>query len=295
MPLNIFQSALDFVMRSNIGQVRILGGEPTLHPQIIHFLEMAQQTGRPIRLFSNGLMPEAVLEYLSALPEDIITVILNITHWTDELPEAKSGLEKTLSALNRNVMPGLNIYHKSARLNFLLNLIRDFNLKKQVRLGLAHPCIDYKNTCLLPKHYSLIGQRIADFARVARSESVKINLDCGFVPCMFNGEHLSELGLDPKPGTHCEPIPDILPDGSIVACYPLGRLINLPLTATLTADAVRAHFQKTLSKFQAVGIFKWCALCDYKRTGACTGGCTAQKLMRFSSSQRITIAESPWS
>jgi len=292
MTQRIFESALDFVMRSKCGQIRILGGEPTLHPQVIPFLEMAQRTGQPIRLFSNGLMPDAVLECLSAMPEDVITVIVNLTHW-DEMPELTPRLKKTLSALNRKIMPGVNIAHRATRLNFLLNLIRDFNLMKQIRLGLAHPCIGYQNTYLPPKHYSLVGHRIADFARAARAQSITINLDCGVVPCMFNGENMSALGLNPMAGTHCEPIPDILPDGNIVPCYPLSRLVRLPLTATITVETVRSQFQNALSKYQLVGASKFCSLCDDNRSGACTGGCVAQKFMRLSPPHGTIIAESP--
>ncbi|MCI0493526.1 radical SAM protein, partial [candidate division KSB1 bacterium] len=197
MPLTIYEQALDFIVRSDIKQIRILGGEPTLHPDFISFLELALKTGRPVRLFSNGLMPEKIVEFLKEVPDEKINIVLNITHLAEDSIELQSKLERTLNQLNQKIMLGLNIFKKDIKLDFLFDIIRNYGLMKTVRLGLAHPCIGYKNQYLLPKNYFLIGQAIADFAREAQKQSVKINLDCGFVPCMFNGEDLHELDLDP--------------------------------------------------------------------------------------------------
>jgi radical SAM protein with 4Fe4S-binding SPASM domain len=186
-------------------------------------------------------------------------------------------------------MLGLNIFKKDMQLNFLFDLIRNYGLKKLVRLGLAHPCIGYKNQFLLPKNYFLIGQAIADFAREAQKQSVKINLDCGFVPCMFNGEDLHELDLDTSLGNHCEPIPDILPDGSTIPCYSLSGVDRKTLDSALSIDTIRAQFQEKISKYSSAGIFKICAVCEYKSRGLCSGGCTAQKILRFNSIKNSAV------
>jgi radical SAM protein with 4Fe4S-binding SPASM domain len=289
MPLTIYEQALDFMIRSDIKQIRILGGEPTLHPDFISFLELALKTDRPVRLFSNGLMPEKIVEFLKEVPDEKINIVLNITRLADNSRELRPKLERTLNQLNQKIMLGLNIFKKDMQLNFLFDLIQFYGLKKLVRLGLAHPCIGYKNQYLLPKNYFLIGETIADFAREAQKQSVKINLDCGFVPCMFNGEDLSELGLDTSLGNHCEPIPDILPDGSIIPCYSLSGVDRKTLDSALSIDTVRVRFQEKFSKYSSTGIFKICAVCEHKSRGLCSGGCTAQKILRFHSLRKSAI------
>ena len=283
MPLTIYEEALDFIMRSDIKQIRILGGEPTLHPDFIPYLELALKTGQPVRLFSNGLMPEKVMEFISEVPDEKINIILNITHLAEDSIELQSKLERTLNQLNQKIMLGFNIFKKDMKLDLLFDIIRNYNLKKMIRLGLAHPCIGYNNRYLLPKNYFLIGQKIADFAREAQKQSVKINLDCGFVPCMFNGEDLEALQLDTALGTHCQPIPDILPDGSIVPCYSLSGMDRKKMDSALSADTVRAQFQGTIPEYSGAGIFTICSICEYKHNGLCSGGCTAQKILRFHS------------
>jgi radical SAM protein with 4Fe4S-binding SPASM domain len=289
MPLTIYEEALDFIMRSDIEQIRILGGEPTLHPDFISYLELALKTGRPLRLFSNGFMPEKVLEFISTIPDEKIIIVLNVTHLAEDSIEMQFNLERTLMRLSEKIMPGLNIFEKGLQVEFLLDLIRNYGLIKIVRLGLAHPCIGYKNQYLLPKNYFLIGQKIADFAREAQKQSVKINLDCGFVPCMFNGEDLHELGLDTSLGNHCEPIPDILPEGSIIPCYSLSGIDRKKMDSALSADAVRKQFKEKIPEYCGTGIFKICSLCEYKSRGLCSGGCTAQKILRFHKMTKFAV------
>lgn len=283
MPLAIYQQALNFILQSDIKQIRILGGEPTLHPDFILYLKLALKTGRPVRLFSNGLMPEKVLKYINEVPDDKINIVLNITPLVETPFDIQSHLEETLKILNQKIMLGLNIFTKAMQLDFLFDIIQHYQLKKIVRLGLAHPCVGYRNQYLLPKHYLLIGKKIADFAREAQKRSVKINLDCGFVPCMFNGEDLHELGRDPSLGNHCEPIPDILPDGSMIPCYSLSGLDRKKMDSAQSIDTVRGRFQQNIFHYSSVGIFKICSRCEYKSRGLCSGGCIAQKILRFHS------------
>jgi radical SAM protein with 4Fe4S-binding SPASM domain len=289
MSLDVYEQALDFVSRSDIKQIRILGGEPTLHPDFIPFLDLALKIDRPVRLFSNGLMPETALEFLNTVPEEKITIILNITHQAELVVKIQPMLERTLNQLNQKIMLGLNIFRKDMPLNFMLDFIRNYNLKKMVRLGLAHPCIGFKNQYLLPKHYFLIGQRIADFAREAQQQSVRINLDCGFVPCMFGPADLRELELDTSLGLHCQPIPDILPDGSIVPCYSLAGINRMKLSSSLFTDYIHSQFMGHIPEYGGVGIFKICSSCDYSKRDLCTGGCTAQKMLRFNTIKTINF------
>ncbi len=281
MPLAIYEQALDFVLRSDVKQIRILGGEPTLHPDFISYLELALKTGRPVRLFSNGFMPENVLEFLNNVPEEKIRIVLNITHQTEAPFRLSPKLERTLHRLNQKIMPGINISKKGIQLDFLLDFIRMYNLKTMVRLGLAHPCIGFKNQYLLPKHYVHIGQKIIHFASKAQQQSVKIHLDCGFVPCMFGNGVLKQFGLDTDLGLHCEPIPDILPDGSIVSCYPLSGISRLHLIPSSTSDSMREQFLRKIPEYEIMGVFRTCSMCEYKKRGFCTGGCTAHKILRF--------------
>jgi hypothetical protein len=281
MPMSLFRKALDFVRRSNIAQIRILGGEPTLHPQFMDFMESAQATGLPVRLFSNGAVPDEALEYLSRTVKERVTLIVNVTRLSDPKNPDSPVLENTLARLGDKVIPGFNISDERQELRPLFDLISRHGLQNRIRLGMTHPCMGASNEHLPSRSLMKTGRMVAEFAKHAAQKRIQINLDCGFVPCLFPGVHLSELGLLADMGTHCQPILDILPDGRAIACYALSHWGRMDLNDA-TADALREAFSRSLSAFRPVGIFKACSGCDYQSRDLCAGGSVCRKISRLS-------------
>lgn len=286
MSTTIFENALDFIVRSELDQIRILGGEPTLHPQFIQFTELALKTGFPVTLFSNGFIPDKVIDFLSELSNEDIHIILNITYLADNMLSLP---EKTLMKLNRNIIPGCNLYKKNIEIDFIIDLINDYDLIRRVRLGLAHPCIGFKNIHLSPKNYLSIGQKIFCFIERAKKESIIPNFDCGFVPCLFKSEELKEIGMDELLRPHCEPIPDILPDGNIIPCYSLSSVSQMKLNSDLTSKDIFENFINHIPEYHNFGIFKICSICKYKKSKICQGGCSAHKILNSNSLENISV------
>lgn len=54
MPLETFKNTLDFINNTVTKIINISGGESTLHPEILTFLELACKTGKGIVLLTNG-------------------------------------------------------------------------------------------------------------------------------------------------------------------------------------------------------------------------------------------------
>jgi radical SAM protein with 4Fe4S-binding SPASM domain len=280
MSSDVFNKSLDILLQSKIKQIAVLGGEPTLHPDFITFMEMAMQTGFVVKLFTNGFIPENTLKYLTSISDDKINIVVNINNLTQDINKIPIQVKKTLTDLNKKVLPGFNIYDKDLQLNPLLELIRTYNLKKKVRLGLAQPCLGYINRYLPVKHYSFVGRKILEFIQKAQNQSVKIILDCGFVPCMFGTADIQQYGIHKDTGLHCDPIPDILPDGSVISCYPLSRLGQKHIDNVETLTQVREEMKESQIEFRNAGIFKTCSICSYRKNGHCTGGCSAHKILR---------------
>ena len=276
----VYQQSLDFIIRSGIKEIRILGGEPTLHPDFISYMEKALDTGYPVRIFSNGEIPEQVLNFLKNIPDTKLNVVLNITRFAENPDETIPAIEKTLKLLNGKIMPGLNVFKKTDNFDFIFNMINDFGLKKSVRLGLAHPCIGSANRYLNPKHYFFEAGEIIEFMKNAGEQKVKIVFDCGFVPCMFHYDENINFYNENRVEFHCEPIPDIMQDGSIVPCYSLSAVKRMMPDKDLTAGIVRGRMIREIPEYSNFGIFKVCTDCSYKKKGFCTGGCAAQKIMR---------------
>jgi molybdenum cofactor biosynthesis enzyme MoaA len=77
MSRELFESCLEFLDRSGIGQARLIGGEPTLHPRFPELSQRALDRGFRLLVFSNGLIREAALEWLERAPADRVSVLLN--------------------------------------------------------------------------------------------------------------------------------------------------------------------------------------------------------------------------
>src|SRR5262249_44580920 len=84
-----FLDALDLLQRRGVSQLRLLGGEPTRHPDFPWMLTRAIERGFSVLVHSSGVVPHAVLKKLERLPPDKVTLLLNVVipgeAWPHEL------------------------------------------------------------------------------------------------------------------------------------------------------------------------------------------------------------------
>ncbi len=280
LSLGDFEARLDYLDRSGIDQVRLLGGEPTLHPQFPQLVELARARNKSIMVFSNGLMPEKALACLEALSPEVCFVLMNVNAPGDNDAAVLKRERAVMARLGQRVMPGFNIYRPDFDLTFLLDVIAETGSKPVIRLGLAQPCLSGANTYIHPRQYPFIGHKLALFAQAAAP--VQLDFDCGFVPCMFSEDDMAALQ---SAGTHlgwvCSPILDVDLRGEIIPCYPLSRLGSIPLTAETTAGALRETFEGLTLGYRKAGIYPVCSSCALKISGECSGGCLAAVMRRF--------------
>src|SRR4051812_18340244 len=75
MSWDVFERSLDFLERSGMDEARLLGGEPTIHPDFPRMLERALERGFRVLVFSGGLIPEAALKQLEEVPAERLAVL----------------------------------------------------------------------------------------------------------------------------------------------------------------------------------------------------------------------------
>ncbi len=283
--LATFQERLDFLDRSGINEIRLIGGEPTLHPQFPELIEQAHQRGKRIVVFSHGLMPDRALACLEALSPQACIVIVNMNatrHAEGPSQQEVTKRKMTLMRLGDRASLGFNIYTPAFDMDFLLTLIQEAHCQPSIRVGLAQPILSGDNAFLHPKQYRLVGAELARFAQRAARAGVKLDLDCGFVRCMFSNDeiaHLREAGTQFE--AHCNPILDIDISGRVIHCFPLTNHVELAPNTGLDAGAMRAALDAQTKLFREAGIYRECSTCPIKLRGECTGGCLANTLRRF--------------
>jgi hypothetical protein len=280
MRLEDFETVLGLVVRSGLDEVRMLGGEPTLHPEFPSMVRRARARGLRVRVFSNGLMPPAALSALQELAPEHCAVLVNVPSPPGD--EGARARERTLQALGPRAEIGINLYRPGLPIAESFALVDQHQLRRTVRLGLAHPCLGADNAYLHPRSYGAVGRELTQLARVARDRGIVLTFDCGFVPCMFPIEFwelASPAAADI--GRQCGPIPDILPDLAAVHCYALGNLEQLPISGAATAQEIARRFRAPVQAPQTIGIYRECARCAARRESRCTGGCRAAALRRY--------------
>lgn len=282
MPLDRVHAALDFLVRSQISQARLLGGEPTLHPQFDRIVDDVLGRGLTLLVFSGGLIPERALRKLETLPPPVLNVLVNVISPATGKPHEVAQQAGVFRRLGRRAMLGITIDAPGVDLGFLLDLIERYDLGQTVRLGLAHPTLGGSNTALHPRHYPEVGRRVAELGFAARDRGVGLEFDCGWVPCMFPHGALEALGITPaQVGLRCSPILDLLPDGELISCYPLASHASEALTPDRDAAWMRQRFSTGQAVDRQFMLYRECEDCRWRARGECTGGCLSASLGRL--------------
>lgn len=282
MSPELFDASLDYLERSGIGEARLLGGEPTLHPQFAALVDSALKRGLRLLIFTGGVIPERALDKLASLPESSVRLLMNVALPGSGAEYVSARQHEVYTRLGQRVVLGVTIESPAVSLESLLELIDRFGLAHTVRLGLAHPTLGGDNEYLHARYYAEVGRRVADFAFRARHAGVAIEFDCGWVPCMFPPGTMEELGFSyEQVGLRCNPILDVLADGQVISCYPLSSHHREPLLPDRDAGWFRDRFLARQRTDRTFTLFRECETCDWRARGQCTGGCLSGSLRRL--------------
>ncbi len=280
-----FEERLDFLSRSGINEIRLIGGEPTLHPQFADLIAIARKRSQTIVIFSHGMITARALECLCALPVEQCCVLINMNATRFAGAASAKEQESRRAALRRlgmRAMLGFNIFTPNFSLDSLLPIVAETGCSRRIRLGLAHPALSGQNVFIHPKQYPFIGEKIARFSPKAARMGVKLEFDCGFVRCMFSKQEIEALeSANVEFGWHCNPILDIDLDGQAFHCFPLADKVRAPTLIDSTAANLRIQMMEQVSLYRLAGIYKECSTCHFKQSNECTGGCLANTMRRF--------------
>jgi MoaA/NifB/PqqE/SkfB family radical SAM enzyme len=289
----------DFLENSDIHQVNILGGEPTLHPEFNLFLSYLISRGFFITIFSNGMIRKPVLKKIKetidewALDYKRLKLVLNINEPKYRTQNEDRMEKTTFRTLNRHIGLSFNIFEKNCDMNFLVDLIRDFELIPRIRLGLAAPIMGRHNIFLPLEDYRFIARKIIRLSERCQKHAIDFGFDCGFPLCIFTD---AEIGKLYKHMTRlqfvCDPVLDIDADLNVIYCYPLSEYQTLKLSDFKHVSEIYDHFNGCLKEDdKRKGIFPECLDCQYRLRGRCAGGCKGHYLVKSESKPEASCHE----
>ena len=280
-----FNQKLAFLKRSGIKDLRLIGGEPTLHPQFSDLVRIGLQQGFHVLVFTHGLLSDDVCEFLEAFSNKEISLLINMNSQKKGNVDDESLHEQRQSVLKRLkhlASPGFNIFKPDFDLVPIFDAIIESGCNRVIRLGVANPILGGNNAYLHPKYYRFVGQQIASYAQLAEETGVHFEFDCGFVRCMFDDDELESLVAG---GTHpqfvCSPILDLDLGKQVFYCFSLANHYIINLTPEMDAAEMRKAMAARSQFFRAAGVYPSCSSCEHKLRIECSGGCLAMTMRRF--------------
>ena len=275
----------DFLQRSGHRRVSLIGGEPSLHPDFVDIILYFLARNFGVTVFTSGILSDVRLgevgKYLGEVPTSRLTFVCNVNdpELTPEAAGAPERLARFLEIAGRWSMLGFNIYRDDFSLRFAFDLFRRYDLKRMLRLGIAHPTAGAENAFLPVDRIGAAIARLQGFKDDFEQLRVAPSLDCGFPLCKFGDADLGWLvRLGGRANFTCRPAVDITPDMEVYACFPLANEGRASLFEFDTLQDVMARFSDRHAGIRGdrPGIFEDCAACDARARGICAGGATCQ-------------------
>jgi len=291
----------DFLWASGERKFRILGGEPTLHPEFNNMVLYLLERGFDITVFTSGIMADSKLLEAEFLFRDLPPERLNFMCNTNDpqrthtpLAEQES-IKRFFRAFGNKVSLGLNVYKLDFSMDFLVQYINEFGLQRHIRVGIAHPIPGKKNLFLPLDAIDRVIERLFSYAPLLDRFRVKTTLDCGFPLCRISNDQLGWIQRVTGGQTRfgCNPVIDIGPDMSVWPCFPLSDFHKKSIYDFNSMREVIDFYQKyhDVVRIEAGGIFGACDECTFREEHICSGGCIAHCVSRFQNEAPIRMKD----
>ncbi|MEA2056538.1 MAG: radical SAM protein [Patescibacteria group bacterium] len=235
MSLNDFKRLILVFQENGITDLRLMGGEPTIHSKFPEMLELGVNNFKRVLIFSNGLIPEnshqAILKHIDKLEFNF-----NIGTPVFSDKQKRKSLVETISNLARVTKSSIAFTIFDLEQNYT-KLLEDFAPEALDNLGVAFSyakSIYGTKPIFAREDYSFLGKKIVETIQQIKKKGVKrIYLECGLKKEMFTKEEYQYLATNAlMKGWGCAgkwSSFDIAVDLSVFPCFPFYKEIRMKL------------------------------------------------------------------
>lgn len=283
MSVDDFVKVLKFLDGQPIGRIGIIGGEPTLHPDIKQILNETKAFCLKNRcastIFTNGIHLDVIIPFIS---RDLFTLLININS-----PDVtgKENYEKIIENLHLiydsfgwedKASIGLNIYHELDDYSYFYDIIKQFHIK-QVRTSIVAPTYKDHQKDKEAYYKKMKNKALKVYQKIYEAGAI-VRLDCNRIPlCYFSKEEIEKLNLytDNKYDYFfCSPTIDITPRLEAVRCFGVYKPVSIFNFESY--DALYRYFQVKQDYVQIESnCVQRCKKCKNFDSMSCYGGCLA--------------------
>lgn len=273
------RGVMDFQDRSGQKSLKLLGGEPTMHPDFMEIVEEGLARGFHVHIFTNGMMSKKKADFLGSIPKEQLSVLANISPQAADTGRQVAMRIYALEAIGNRAALGITITDPEFEYEFLIDHIDRFGLEKTIRVGIAQPIVGQDNECLAPENYARVGAGIVKMAEACVKHDILIGFDCGMTLCMFSEEQHGKIATCTSGfKSVCDPIIDIGPNMDVWSCFPLSGVLNTRLDKFERRGDIVAFYNGLLRPYRSLGCMPECLRCEFKRRRQCFGGCLAHAM-----------------
>ncbi len=282
LSLENLRIAMDFLKRSKIPHMGLIGGEPTLHPRFTQIVDMLLKEKFNLTIFSNAVFSEGVAKFLQKRLKLQWVMLANINHPETYSSEEWKKVKRGLQLLKFKITLGFNASRANFCGDFLPVLVNKYKLNRVIRLGIANPIVGEENEHISFQNHPRISAAIVRFVETCEKQNVRVNFDCGFTMCSFSDLQLGRLArCGSQFSFRCAETIDANCDLSLWRCFPTANLFNRRLTDFKDMKEIINFYAGKFDAFRRIGSMQKCRDCKYRLRRQCGGGCLAHIIRTF--------------
>ncbi len=275
-----FKQYLSFLKNNSINSLKLLGGEPTMHPYFIELIDLGLKNEFTVTVFSNGIWKNQHRLKLRDAQYKNIQYLINVNENKDTKAHEKAQLVKTLEAVGEQVQLSFNIFRQDFDLTFLQDVINTYGLLRSIRVGLSSPIVGAGNSAINVSDLKHIGKRLIQQMTIMEAADILVEFDCGFTYCMFEESDAATIVQSTKYGlfSTCDFIGDVDYNLDVWPCFPLSNAPHVNLEKYNKIEDIRNYYKNKFSSIRSFGSTDECLQCKYLRRNQCCGGCLARSI-----------------
>ncbi len=269
-------------VEKNVG---LLGGEPFLYPHFGELLSILSSRGISAKIFTSATneMPE-VLKSMSI--EDAIgkvNFVVNVGTKNTYGEKQFRNLDLFLKQFSPLVSLSFTIFDLSIDPTYLFDLIDEYGLNRNIRVGIALPILSGGNQYIALDDYNKAGAYFLTVAEQAAKRGITLAMDCGFIACMFSDEQIGKLlRLGTCVRFVCGAAIDVGPKLWAWNCFPLFQIGRVDVMNAKTLGELEKKLRESTIKYLGTssGVFSKCKECRMMQKRLCEGGCLSFKSIK---------------
>ncbi len=286
-----FTKILDYLLKSRLKVIGIIGGEPLIHPQFDHLMKLFIRRTENMQtkglVFTNGI---ALDQHIKILSHEKFIMLVNVNSEEDVGKAAYAKLIRNLDEAffeygmsDKKITLGLNIYQPDQDLDPFFALLDRYKASI-CRVSLSVPQDRKVN---IFDYFRSFLPLVKKLSRMATERKVSLNFDCNLIPYCLMDEELIDLFkknealgkgrvyVSTTKCSSCNPVMDILPDGSTARCFAMSERFRQNIFDFADIQEL-AQFYKLKIDYEIMqDPLPECKDCHLRKCQKCYGGCLA--------------------